>query len=65
MTIAQNNLAAIKERPHASTQREMLTYLRTLPGARDEGYRETFTFSDGSVLTYDHTANPGYEWRLD
>jgi len=63
MNKAQEQLAAIADRPHPSTRRDILRSMRCIPGATDDGFTERFPMSDGSVLVYDHSANPGHEWR--
>lgn len=64
-TAAQKQLAAIANQPHPSTRRDILARCREMPGATDTGYTERFPFADGSVLVYDHTANPGHEWTAE
>ena len=64
-TTAERQLALIADRPHASTRREILRTARMLYPVADDGFTERFSMPDGSVLIYDHTANPGHEWRAE
>lgn len=64
-TKAERQIALFADRPHASTRREILQNARILYPVTDDGFTERFTLPDGSVLIYDHTANPGFEWRAE
>lgn len=65
MTIATDILARIADMPHRSTRIQILNQCRAAYVGVDDGFTERFTLPDGSVLVYDHTANPGYEFRAD
>lgn len=64
-THAECQLALIADRPHESTRRAILRDARMLYPVADDGFAERFTMPDGSVLIYDHTANPGFEWSAE
>ena len=65
MNQAQTIMARIADMPHKSTRVQVLNQCRNAYPSQDDGYTETFTLPDGSVLIYDHTANPGHEFRAD
>ena len=64
-THAERQLALITGGSHTMTSPQILRNARILYPVADDGFAERFTMPDGSVLVYDHTANPGHEWRAE
>ena len=61
-TQAERQLAIITGDSHTMTHPQIVRNARILYPVIDDGFTERFTMLDGSVLIYDHTANPGFEW---
>ena len=64
-TQAERQLAIITGESHTMTNPQIVRNARILYPVTDDGFTERFTLPDGSVLIYDHTANPGHEWRAE
>ena len=64
-TQAEHQLVIITGDSHNMTHPQIVRNARILYPVADDGFTERFSMPDGSVLIYDHTANPGYEWRAE
>lgn len=62
MTIAQGYMQLYISAGIPSLARASLRVDPRVTACTDNVFTETWTFSDNSVLTVEHTANPGHQW---